>query len=103
MPDRDAHLDVGHPEAAGWVLGALDPEEAERFKGHLESCTECRAAVAELEPVTRLLKTAAPAARSSAEEDLPADLQARTFASLERAAKKAVCRRRSIRRRWPLP
>ena len=94
MPDRDV-LHVGHPDAAGWVLGALDPDEAERFKAHLESCDDCRAAVAELQPVTRMLEEAAAVAEHAAvaepaaQGEPPADLRARTLASVERA-KKAV-------------
>jgi anti-sigma factor RsiW len=69
-----------HPEAAGWVLGVLDPGDAIRFAAHLESCPECRAAVAELAPAAGLLKAAAPA-------DLPPpDLEARTLAAVRQAA-----------------
>ena len=61
MPDRYAQPELGHPEVAGWVLGALDRDEAGRFEEHLRSCGECQAAVAELEPVARMLLEAAPA------------------------------------------
>lgn len=44
MPDPDPEL--AHSEAA-WVLGTLDPDDAEWFAGHLPSCPDCRAAVAE--------------------------------------------------------
>jgi hypothetical protein len=87
VPDPDPEL--AHPEAAGWVLGTLDPGDAEWFAGHLPSCPDCRAAVAEFGPAARLLATAAPA-------DLPQPgLQARTLAGVARAATDA---RRS--RRW---
>ena len=76
MPDPDTYPELGHPEVAGWVLGALDPGEAGRFEEHLRTCGECQAAVADLEPVARLLRQEKP----------PADLQARTLASVERAA-----------------
>jgi anti-sigma factor RsiW len=69
-----------HPEAAGWVLGTLDPDDAEWFAQHLPSCPGCRATVAEFGPTARLLVTAAPA-------DLaPPGLQARTLAGVARAA-----------------
>ena len=72
MPDPDPEL--AHPEAAGWALGTLDPGDAEWFAGHLPSCPDCRAAVAEFGPTARLLATAAPA-------DLPPPgLRARTLA-----------------------
>jgi anti-sigma-K factor RskA len=35
-------------DAAGWVLGSLSPEDAERFAAHLEDCPRCRAEVARL-------------------------------------------------------
>ena len=56
-PDPDPEL--AHPEAAGWVLGTLDPGDAEWFAGHLSSCPHCRAAVAGFGPAARLLTSAA--------------------------------------------
>ena len=80
---RDPDPELAHPEAAGWVLGTLDPDDAEWFAWHLPSCPDCRAAVAEFGPTARLLATAAPA-------DLaPAGLQARTLAGVGRAATEA--------------
>jgi len=85
---RDPDPEVAHPEAAGWVLGTLDPGDAEWFAGHLRSCPDCRAAVAEFGPTARLLATAAPA-------DLaPPGLQARTLAGVARAATEARRNRR---------
>ena len=85
MPDPDPEL--AHPEAAGWVLGTLDPDDAEWFAGHLSSCPDCRAAVAEFGPAAGLLTTAAPA-------DLPPPgLQAQTLAAVAQAAREA-------RRNW---
>jgi anti-sigma factor RsiW len=40
-----------------YLLGALEPEEAERMRGHLEQCADCRAEYAELAPVVGLLAT----------------------------------------------
>jgi anti-sigma-K factor RskA len=78
----DPDSELAHPEAAGWVLGVLDTADADRFAGHLRSCPDCRAAVAELAPVARLLQSAAPAAEP------PPDLQARTLASVAQAARR---------------
>ena len=58
---RDPDPELAHPEAAGWVLGTLDPDDAEWFAGHLPSCPDCRVAVAGFGPAARLLATAAPA------------------------------------------
>ena len=84
MSDPDPEL--AHPDVAGWVLGTLDPDDAEWMAGHLPSCPDCRAAVAEFGPTARLLATAAPA-------DLaPPDLQARILAGVAREAQRS--------RRW---
>jgi len=80
VPPRNPDPELAHPEAAGWVLGILDAEDADRFAEHLRSCPDCRAAVAELGPAARLLQTAAPAAQP------PAGLQARTLDAVGQAA-----------------
>jgi anti-sigma-K factor RskA len=51
-----------HRDDAGpWVLGALADEDAQAFAAHLEGCAECRAEVAELQPVADVvLPMAAP-------------------------------------------
>lgn len=51
---------VARLDAAGWVLGALDPADAEFFAEHLLSCQDCQRAAAELEPAGRLLSVGAP-------------------------------------------
>jgi anti-sigma-K factor RskA len=86
MPD---HL-APHPDLAGYVLGALDPEEAEAFERHLADCDACRAEVAELRGLPGLLDQAAPAV------EVPPGLRERTFAAVERAA--ADGRRRPLLR-----
>ncbi len=47
-------------DAAAYVLGALDHEEARAFRAHLESCVVCRDEVAALRPVADALPMAAP-------------------------------------------
>jgi anti-sigma-K factor RskA/putative zinc finger protein len=75
--------DLGHPDAAAWALGALDPGEAERFQAHLQSCGACRIAVADFEQVARALAHPPPALEP------PPDLQARTLASVQYAVMSA--------------
>jgi len=85
--------ELAHPEVAGWVLGTLDPDDADWFAGHLPTCTDCRAAVAEFGPAARLLTTAAPA-------DLaPPGLRVRTLAGVGRAVTED--RRNRRWRGWP--
>jgi hypothetical protein len=85
---RDPDPELAHPEAAGWMLGTLDPDDAVWFAGHLPSCPDCRAAVAEFGPTARLLAIAAPA-------DLaPPGLRARTLAGVAQAASEARRNRR---------
>jgi hypothetical protein len=76
MPD---HV-MPHPDLAGYVLGALDPQEAAAFEAHLATCPECRRELAELEGLPALLERAAPPV------ELPPGLRERTFAAIERAA-----------------
>jgi len=66
-------------EAAGWVLGALDPVEARNFAAHLLSCRACRLAVDELQTAARALL-----ALSSLQP--PRHLAAATLARVRRAA-----------------
>ena len=79
----DATAELGHPEAAAWVLGALDLGEAAAIQTHLRSCGGCRKAVADFEQVTRALAHPPP------ELEPPPDLQARTLARVQRAAMSA--------------
>jgi anti-sigma-K factor RskA len=82
-----------HPDAAGWVFGVLDPDDSARFEEHLRSCEECQQAVAELGPAARLLQTALPAIELMENPEAPSDLEARTLARVEQAARKARWRR----------
>lgn len=77
------HLDV-----AGWLLGALDPEEAAAFEAHLADCAECRAEVEQLRGTVNLLSTAAD------DVDAPPLLADRTTSAVRAAA------RRRRRRNW---
>ena len=85
VPPQDPDAELIHPDAVGWVLGVLEPEDADLFAEHLPSCADCRAVVAEFSPAARMLATAA-----RAEPPLtvlpPADLQARTLAAVAQAA-----------------
>lgn len=47
-------------DAAAYALGALEPDEAERFKAHLEDCVVCRDELTAFQQVTDALPMAAP-------------------------------------------
>ncbi len=69
------------PDLAGYVLGVLEPAEAEDFRRHLESCPTCPRTVEQLRRLPDLLEHAAPAF------ELPVGLEAQTMAVVERAAR----------------
>jgi hypothetical protein len=66
--------------AAGWVLGALDPGDLERFADHLLTCQDCQRTVADLESAGRLLTMTSPSAGA------PASLKAAMLARVRQAA-----------------
>jgi len=71
---------VPHPDLGGYVLGALEPAEAEAFATHLETCPECRAEYESLAALPDLLARAAPAITE------PPGLRDRTLAAVAAAA-----------------
>src|SRR5436305_13614190 len=50
-------------DAAAYVLGALEPEEAEAFRRHLASCVVCRDEVAAFQHTANALAMAPPQRR----------------------------------------
>jgi anti-sigma-K factor RskA len=56
MTDHDSLREL----AAGYVLGALDPDDRRAFETHLQGCEECRREVGSLAPLPGLLARAAP-------------------------------------------
>jgi hypothetical protein len=76
-PGDGVGLDDAHPDVAGWVLGSLDPEDAEQFAEHLDTCAACKEAVRTFQPVRGLLEVATPSV------ELPSGLRARTLRTVE--------------------
>ena len=72
-------LERAHEDLAAYVLGRLDPEEAERFRLHLADCDRCRVEEGALRSVITVLRGTRPSAP-------PADLEARTLAAVAAAA-----------------
>jgi anti-sigma factor RsiW len=62
MPAED-HCAAGGLDAAGWVLGALDPGDSEQFARHLPTCRACQLAVADLGPAAWIFLAALPGPR----------------------------------------
>ncbi len=86
-----------HPDAAGWVLSALDADDIVPFMLHLQSCAECRTTIDELRPVVQAMARPAPAVEP------PADLGARTLAAVQQAARAGQAPVKATRwwhRRW---
>ena len=73
--------------SAGFVLGALEPEERRNFDAHLEQCPECRREVASFAPIPGLMSRA----QGVSTESLP-------VAVAERAASQARAEWQSLTR-----
>jgi hypothetical protein len=96
MADPDAE----HADVAGWLLGALDPGQPEQFKTHLETCDQCQREVAELSPVTHMVKDVfrgVDLATGPGKPEPPADLHARTMTRIRQASWKSLRRRGDLR------
>ena len=87
-------------DAAAYVLGALEPHEAEEFRRHLASCAVCRDEVTAFEQVTDALPMAAPY------QPVPKGLRRRVLRAVRAEPKPAPAsapRERLLRRMRALP
>ncbi|HEV7527591.1 MAG TPA: anti-sigma factor [Solirubrobacteraceae bacterium] len=68
MSLRESDFDCPHrADAAAYVLGALEEDELQRFRAHIDDCAQCRAEVTELQAVAdELPASVAPAVASDA-------------------------------------
>lgn len=86
-----------------YVLGELGDEERTALRAHLDGCGECRAELAEIQPVARALSEADPSLFEADEPRPPADLLDRTLAQVgeerEQSRDSARVRYRVHRRR----
>lgn len=87
-------------DAAAYVLGALEAEEAQAFQRHLETCVVCRDEVAAFERVVDALPAAAPQYKAPSKLRRRVLRDARAAASTAPAATGAPPR---ARRRWSSP
>lgn len=92
----EEHRELRHALGA-YALGDLPAAERAALEGHLRECEECRAELAALEPVGRLLALADPARFGEPAPLPPPELGERVAAAVggERRA-----RRTRLRRRW---
>ncbi len=68
MSMRESDFDCPQrSDAAAYVLGALEEDELRRYREHLRTCAQCRAEVAELQPVVDELPASVPQTSASAE------------------------------------
>jgi anti-sigma-K factor RskA len=84
---------VPHPDLAGYVLDALEPDASQAFADHLRVCRVCADEVAELADLPALLADAAP------HVEVPIDLEARTFARIDDEARRGAGAPAAVRAR----
>ncbi|MDQ6773213.1 MAG: anti-sigma factor [Candidatus Dormibacteraeota bacterium] len=96
-----AEIDPGHPhvDVAGYLLGALSPEEAEAFRVHLKSCPACAHELEELRGWTGLLLPTPPPQSPMP----PANLESRVFAALAGEPDRPSALPAPPRRSWQWP
>jgi hypothetical protein len=76
-----------------YALGQLEGDERAGLEAHLEGCAQCRAELAELEPVARMLPHADPERFESAPQP-PPELGARIAATIAGERERSETRRR---------
>jgi anti-sigma factor RsiW len=69
-------------DGAAYVLGALEPDEAGRYRHHLDRCAACREEVAGMRRVTDALLVAVPQCRS------PAGLRRRVLSTVRAGSRR---------------
>lgn len=79
-----------------YALGQLDGDERAGLEAHLEGCAQCRAELALLEPVARMLPHADPAQFEAAAPQPPPELGARIAATIAGEREKLERRRRRV-------
>jgi hypothetical protein len=77
-----------------YALGQLEGDERAGLEAHLEGCGQCRAELALLEPVARMLPAADPAQFEAAAPQPPPELGARIATTIAGEQKRAARRRR---------
>lgn len=96
MTDRETDL---HGDAAAYTLGALEAEEAARFRRHADGCAECRAELEAHRATAGLLALGAP------QLELPRSVRSRVLDEVRAEARRArsASRRGRARVGWGVP
>jgi anti-sigma-K factor RskA len=89
-----------HGQAAAYVLSALELQEVERYREHLDGCAACSAEVARLQPVADSLATSVPHVVASQELRARVMASVRAEAELLHAAGAAADRPEPARAHW---
>lgn len=84
-------------DIAAYVLGALEPSEAEALREHLATCAVCRDELAAMQGVADALPLAAP------QIAVPRGLKRQVMAGVRREARSAPAPARSRRSSWARP
>jgi anti-sigma-K factor RskA len=74
-------------DVAAYVLGALEPEEADAFRRHIAACETCREEVAEFQSVTEALPPGA-----GGRYEVPKDLRRRVMREVRASPKAGAAR-----------
>ena len=93
----DDRIANGHrcgEDAAAYVLGALEPDEAQAFRAHLADCAACQKEVAEFEQIAGALP------ESAARYQVPKDLRRRVLAEVRATPKAQAAPRTTPARSW---
>ena len=93
----DDRIANGHrcgEDAAAYVLGALEPDEAQAFRAHLAQCAACQKEVAEFE------QSAGALPESAAPYQVPKDLRRRVLAEVRATPKAQAAPRTTPARSW---
>ncbi|MHB8659829.1 MAG: anti-sigma factor [Solirubrobacteraceae bacterium] len=85
-------------DASAYVLGALEGEEAEAFRAHMDRCPDCREEVAALQSVSQALALSVPQVAA------PRELKRRVLGDVRADVRRALPARPGTRRgtAWPM-
>jgi anti-sigma-K factor RskA len=93
MNDHDQDHDVRLEEVAAYAIGALDPEQVDDFRAHLETCERCQSELRWFAPAVQALPEAVERRKPSPEVRVRLMAEVRADAAAEAKRAKAEQRR----------